>query len=74
MRIKAVAIRKKAELTQRALADKAGVSLPSINRLEAGMTVSVPVLHRVAVALNTTMDELLQEDSDEPLPDDPAGG
>ena len=74
MRIKAVAIRKRAGLTQRELADKANVSLPSINRLEAGMMVSVPVLHKVADALGTTMDELLRGDDDDKVSDHPAGG
>lgn len=73
MRIKAIAMRKRAGLTQRELADKANVSLPSINRLEAGMMISVPVLHRVADALGTTMDELIKEEDDE-VSDDPAGG
>lgn len=73
MRIKAIAMRKRAGLTQRELADKANVSLPSINRLEAGMMISVPVLHRVADALGTTMDELIKEEDDE-VSDNPAGG
>lgn len=72
MRIKAIAMRKRAGLTQRELADKANVSLPSINRLEAGVMISVPVLHRVADALGTTMDELIKEEDDE-VSDNPAG-
>jgi len=68
-------VREARGLSQEALAKMAGVSRWTIIRCEAG-TSNIHLEHakRIAQALNVTIDELLQEDSDEPLPDDPAGG
>lgn len=53
------ALRKVAELTQIQLSEKSGVSLPTIRRVENGRTVSVPVLMKIANALNCTLDDIV---------------
>ena len=56
--------RKAANLTQIELAMKSGVSLPTIRRIEAGRTVSVPVLMKLSATLGTTVDDLIGGDDD----------
>lgn len=48
-------------LTQAGLAEKAGVSRPSIARIESGEDVSTATLEKVAAALRLTV-ELREED------------
>lgn len=53
------ALRKVAELTQIQLAERSGVSLPTIRRVESGKTVSMPVLLKLAEALNCTLNDIV---------------
>jgi len=51
--------REKRGLTQRELAEKAGVSQGAIGQYEIGLTMPrLSTLQRIAVALNTTVSEL----------------
>jgi len=59
-----VAARKAARLTQESLATKAGLSRPTIARLEAGETPSLPTLEKLAKALGKTVGELLSGEDD----------
>ncbi len=71
--IKAIRLTKR--ITQKALSEMAQVSQPYLFDLENNNRGAKPeTMQRIADALGVTVDELLQEDSDEPLPDDPAGG
>lgn len=64
-------LRKAAGLSQAALAERAGITQGMVSMMEDGSrTPSLTVAKGIAEALNTTIDELLKEDTDEPLPDD----
>ena len=52
-------IRKESNLTQIELAERSGVSLPTIRRAEAGNNVSVPVLLKLSKTLNAPIDYLI---------------
>ena len=52
-------IRKESNLTQIELAERSGVSLPTIRRAEAGNNVSVPVLLKLSKTLNVPIDYLI---------------
>jgi len=63
--------RKGARLTQGELAERVGVDTETISRFERGATTpSLLTLQMLAVALNTTMAELIGESS--PMPNDQA--
>jgi putative transcriptional regulator len=60
--------RQRAGLTQRELAKAAGVSYPTMSKLERGLLgPSVPVARRIARELNATVDALFPDD-DVPTP------
>ena len=64
-------LRKSARLTQGELAESVGVDTETISRFERGATTpSLLTLQMLAVALNTTMAELIGESS--PMPNDQA--
>jgi transcriptional regulator with XRE-family HTH domain len=53
--------RRSQALTQQELADRSGVSLTTINRLERGYTARPQTVRKLAEALGVTPSELLQE-------------
>ena len=54
--------RKRAKLTQAALADKVGVTIPTISHIETGTNkVSLELFVSIANALNVTPDELIMD-------------
>jgi len=61
--------REKGDLSQPELAEKAGLSIPFLKRVELGnATISAPLLARIAKALKISTDSLLQHiESDEDL-------
>lgn len=60
LRVNVIVSRARARLSQEALADRAGVSRPTISRIERGAIddVGVDVVQRLAGALGTTVAEL----------------
>ncbi|ARJ50969.1 helix-turn-helix domain-containing protein [Staphylococcus lutrae] len=54
-------LRKQKGLTQENLAEKANVTVRTIQRIEAGETVSSETLKNVANALNVSMSELFED-------------
>lgn len=64
-------IRNARGLSQRELSEMTGVDRVTIARYEGGQCIpKVDKAVALASALNVSLDELLKEDSDEPLPDD----
>jgi transcriptional regulator with XRE-family HTH domain len=58
------AIRRKQALTQQELANRAGVSLVTINRLERGYTARPQTVRKLAEALGVAPSDLLGEIGD----------
>ena len=54
-------IRKRSKVTQIGLANKSGVSISTIRRIEAGSNPNVSVLRKIANALGCTVEELIRE-------------
>jgi transcriptional regulator with XRE-family HTH domain len=70
LRINLIVERARLRISQSALAERSGVSRPTISRLErAAGDVGVTVVQRLAIALNTSVSELLAFD-DSPYVDD----
>jgi transcriptional regulator with XRE-family HTH domain len=51
-------------LSQLDLAERSGVSRPTITRAEAGERISFANIHKIAAALGISVHELLREDPD----------
>jgi transcriptional regulator with XRE-family HTH domain len=60
------AIRRQRALTQQELADRSGVSLTTINRLERGYTARPQTIRKLAEALGVEPSALLSELEQEP--------
>jgi transcriptional regulator with XRE-family HTH domain len=62
--------RKLAKLTQEALAERAGIGIQHISKIENGSTkLSLPCLMSIANALGTTVDNLLMDNIEASKPD-----
>jgi transcriptional regulator with XRE-family HTH domain len=62
------AVRERKALTQRELADAAGVSRPTVVRIEAGMDANPPTARKLAQALNVEPQELMEFTGPESAP------
>ena len=64
MRVRLRHWRQRRLLTQEELAEKAGVGVATIARIEAGQGARISTLRKLARALDVTADELLGEDGE----------